>query len=276
MQSFTKISLRFLSILALLGASHQAFGMHRAACKIASVAAAAVLINQKRSLCGNQAQDPMWLKANNAVENFRKKHGLKKLRRADLDQILSDLDKAWMHNFDNDSKSADLLRPIVEPYIKKHGLDPAKIKIVVDKSLKDAPAAAAGNLLFFHSKFLTMSPSWQRSAIEHELGHILCHDAPYRMFYRHNISQGSDIDRQHILLLEQRADTHSALQSIENTKALLHWSDGYAVDFKKYKIQECELDQTLDPIAKEQKLQKLKTKPNYLEQLLAYMSKKEQ
>ncbi|MCX5923799.1 MAG: hypothetical protein NTZ68_00015 [Candidatus Dependentiae bacterium] len=281
MKNLKSRPIKTLSILAMLACSGQAFAMmqHGVSQMVAPVAAA-VLLTQKRFLCGNQASDPVWIKANHQVELFRKKHNIPKVDSVCLDAISTAIDQELWKKLadDNDQDSVDLMRPIVEPLVEKHGLDVSKISIIVPKNpISHSIASAGGNALIFKKNFLNWTPAWQKAAIEHELGHVVCYDSAYKVLGLASLS--SDAGREYTLLIERRADTHSALQSLQNSKSLIdihsNNGSGWADILKKHELLVCLRDETLDKFTKAKKIKYLLEKPTYLEELLDYMAKKE-
>lgn len=275
-------------ILVLLACSDQTCAMMRSVSQMAlSPVAAVLLLTSKRFLCSNQATDPMWLKANYHVDDFRRKHGLPTADPAVLDSMSSIIDLKFRHNCADkiDHGSVDIIRPIVEPLIKKHGLDITKVQVTVVNDSTIVPfAATAGNSLIFSKQFLAWPLSWQIATIEHELGHMFCQDSAYNVFYEqfrkfYNLPAHANLEHEYKLLIERRADTHSALQSLQNTKALMDANNSFAhggnpEHLKNYEIKKCELDQTLDRETKEKKLKELQKKLTYLEELFKYMYEK--
>lgn len=274
MQNYKKILL-----LVLLVGPYKTFGMlQRCAPKIAPVTTAALLAS-KRFLCGNQANDPMWIKANDAVEEFHKKHGFKELDATQLNHMASVKNKAVLKNLKESEKNpdylrlifdnpynleADVVRPIVEPLLKKHGLDVKKVVIAIDQYaifVSPTGPGVAGDCLLFGYNFMEQPFAHQVAMIEYVLAHMICRDSEYALFYKDILSADLDAKHEYALLINRRAATHSALQSLENTKILIQMTNDLP---------------ELDLVAKEQKLKKLHHQSTYLENLLAYMSKKEQ
>ena len=289
MKNFTKISLKIVSILAIVW-SNQSFGMLRRFAPKAGLPTTAVTLAQNRALCGDQGSDPMWIKANHAVERFREIHGMKKIKPEELEQMSQQSEKTMdllmgpvgqiPESYTAQQKiSAEKFKTFIQPVLKKHDLENKVHVRFIDIPDKVSPASAGGNSILINKDFLNFDPTTQIAIIEHELTHIMYKDPAYTKRYKEILHANPLLKHTHLLLFERRADTHSSIQSKSNAQSLLALNKtvngGYAQQLKNHEMVLCLNDTTLNEFEKAQKLECLTKKPTYLEELVTYMTKKE-
>lgn len=158
---------------------------------------------------------------------------------------------------------------LVDEVLKNHGLSD-KVKIHVQLWNENYGAMAVGSHLILVKTFFTeFSDDEKVAVIEREISSIIHDDTTHKFVYLQLLqSMPKIMMHKFYLLLEQRADIHSALQSSKNAEILIKRGAICAEAFKRLESEEYRAGSSLhiDDPAEE---------ANYLERMLVYMQNKE-
>ena len=196
------------------------------------------------SLVPGQERNRLWMQANRKVENFRRQHNWPKENLSTLNEIEQEVNAILLGKINQEPplqlspqelKRKAQVEKEVQRLLTKHGINYKNVPIhfVSSKFMsKDSPSAAyftaavhGGSLLLVVEKVLKMSDQEITALLEHEIGHLISHDSAY-ITLRNFLKKNNDerLNNEHLLLIEQRADTHSGIQSKQN---VMHIGKGY-------------------------------------------------
>jgi len=197
-----------------------------------------------------QEKNPMWIQANQDVEDFRKLHGFPKATIEELTEIELAADEIFskqIHPFlqlqftQEQYQRKIQIEQEIKMLLEKHGIHPKTIPVyfISSKAEKElhfvnAWAGVIGRSLIIFERGLECSPQEMTALLEHEIGHLVSHDSAYLKILNRLADKGqidSCMIPRYTLLTEKRADIHSGIQSTGNVKGLCSKSD-YAPSFK--------------------------------------------
>jgi len=205
-------------------------------------------------LLPGQEKNPIWIQANQDIEQFRKRFGLPEVPLSDLEKIEQLIDKRCLNLIvqassigfspEHEQRKIEITKK-VKILLKQHGINSTTIPLYFIASeaekklnLGDFLAVIIGRSLIIFERILECSDQEITAILEHEIGHLVSHDSPYS--YQLNVGAAKgEIDKKvvedYILLVEKRADIHSGIQSKQNAHALCSTS-AYASFFQIKKI----------------------------------------
>ncbi len=245
----------FLIVTFNLISMHSVAMLRRVASKVTPLTSS-VLATQTRHLLPGQESNPLWIKANQEVENFRAQFRCPILTAAQINELeqkitanslnkLSTLSLQQPHGFQKQKQL--IIEQEVVRLLKKHSIDPSSIKIMfvssdAAKKIKDLQVglmAVSGKILVIMDLVFKFSQEEITAAIEHEIGHLICNDNPYLFVSDKIKDKYPRVHDYHMHLLERRADIHSGIQSRKNFESLCllaQSNQGRSAGLKVHKI----------------------------------------
>jgi len=190
-------------------------------------------------LLPGQEKNPIWIQANQDIEQFRKRFGLPEVPLSDLEKTEQLIDKRCLKLIvqassiefspEHEQRKVKITKK-VKILLKQHGINSTTIPLYfiaseAEKKLNHGKflAVTVGRSLIIFERILECSDQEITAILEHEIGHLVSHDSPYS--YQLNVGAAKgEIDKKvvedYILLVEKRADIHSGIQSKQNAHAL--------------------------------------------------------
>lgn len=203
-------------------------------------------------------------------------------------------------NYQDKEKKENEIIELAKSLFKKHKIS-HEIHIFFISDISSTLASATSNALYIHPRFFDYNRSKQIAIIEHEIGHIICNDSLYKEQHQKFLDENPLIKEEYLYLTEQRADTHTAIQSLDNAQAINEISC-YPLDFRNFEFKRIETkiakllekiktnssdDQLTEKGRSEEieelisqlnnldkELNELKCKPKYTQELVNYMMDK--
>lgn len=216
-----------LAVCAIVSMTQMSYGMLR---RLAPRTVALATIAQHRQLLPGQEKEKPWIEINEKIDAMLKKHGvvLTKAEMADMSKTGEAIRKTFVDSgilFVGGGIALRLkderILTIIHKALEKHGIDHQTMQFLEARETDFVMAVDTISRMFLVNlaEVQDKSDDFVLSVIEHEIGHLVCNDSAWRKAFDKAVKDKTAQEAFH-LLKEQRADTHSALQSLSNALLL--------------------------------------------------------
>lgn len=126
------------------------------------------------------------------------------------------------------------LQSEIDELLIKHSINPASLRILFDSNTTENKIASTdGFTLCLPVLYQQQNKSTRKAIIEHEISHIINKDPILLFYYSINAKLNQSQLETYELLIEKRADIHSAIQSFQNAHMFLK-TLGYVDKYQDY------------------------------------------